>query len=1191
MINHRYTIVRPLGSGGSGSVFLCEDTLEANSRCAVKVFHTAPGAEFHAEVTLLQSFHHPHLVPILNAGTVLHAELPDLVHHAFFSMAYVQGEDLLRWASASPGPLRSGMLLAILLQLLDVLGYIHRAGVVHYDIKPENVLVGRLNDQLSITVMDFGFSRVQSVEGLPDIRGTLHYTAPEMLRGEPTGVAADLYSLGATLFHVIEGRPPFVAGDPVGLVKTILGTEPAFSGHRGEPILDALKDIALLLMTKDPAARPGSTDDVLQKLRRALGDRIPDRNPLRVAARCVGRRVEKESLAELLGGKHGSSAGSRVAVVTGTEGIGKTMLCAEAARLARMSGMPVYQIPPAAATIEGIDHLLNHLLADAQSIGVDDAAIRRFGEVRAFPARGGMEEKDERWALMCARLLIDTSRSLRFAIVVDDLHKHEAVLQEMLAAIEREDEERRIALIVTIPEGDGPFFQPLRIHLRELPADEVGEMCSLTFGHSVGVRIGRTLYRQYGGVPAFIVQAMHVMNPGNAGAGADAAVQSPETMAMPEGVDGVLTARVARLPELQREILRVLSCFHLPAHPAIPGTVLSSAGTEEAVVQLRAGELVSVSTGGRLSIRQQRLRAIVYAGIPSPLLLHVRIATLLEHMAERHPDDEECALQFQDAGETTSAKKWFLQGARHAAALSAHGRAARLYAGALALDKQDLSTAVRYADALARSGRFQEAIDLAETMIETLGEDDPLRPAAARTIGFACSRLGDFPRARLHLQSAVGGKFSPTEHLELRQELVGVDIALGNYRDAEESSLGHLKTAESLNNPTLVASIHTDLGIATFLQEKWEASLRHFQRSLETFALLEDKMKMANGLINIGNVLSARGEDDQAVETWTRALDLSREEGTLGQQSQILNNLGIVHYKRDRLEDARECYEKARALAEKEHSRAGIAYARTNLGEVAFAECDYESALNLWRAAHATYELMGDARGRAESLLQIAQVLVVIGNVEDAGTALDDARAIISGREIDALRMQEAFVSGMHAMAMNNPEAGAGFFGKAADLARHAGEERLVVLSTARLALACIAMGNVSRAGEILRGIAASVPVAARGHALAEVYLVLGMIELMNSGSPDASPLSWLKKGYEEIEKRHVGEVTWKLAAALAREYKKRGNSARAREVAGSAQVVIRHFSSLFLTDSLRERYLQADRRVGVLEEMEEITR
>ena len=218
----RYSIHRELGRGGMGIVFLARD-VALERLVAIKLLppHLADDeqmrARFVREAKTAARLSHPNIVPIHSVE-----EHGDIV---FFVMGFVDGETLTQRVRRT-GPLSARDGSKLLQELAWALAYAHSAGVIHRDVKPDNVLIDRASARAILT--DFGIARVidSASAGLGEIVGTAQFMSPEQAAGGPVDRRSDLYSLGVTAFYALTGRLPFDSPTLVGFLGKHL-TEPA----------------------------------------------------------------------------------------------------------------------------------------------------------------------------------------------------------------------------------------------------------------------------------------------------------------------------------------------------------------------------------------------------------------------------------------------------------------------------------------------------------------------------------------------------------------------------------------------------------------------------------------------------------------------------------------------------------------------------------------------------------------------------------------------------------------------------------------------------------------------------------------------------------------------------------------------------------------------------------------------------
>src|SRR5256885_3281342 len=265
VLGSAYRVEKELGGGGMSRVFVAEETRLAR-RVVIKVLPPDLALEmrvdrFNREIQLSASLQHPHIVPLLAAGGA------DEI--LFYTMPFVEGE-ALRTRLSREGELPVRDAVRILKDVPDALAYAHARGVVHRDIKPDNVLLSGHH----AVVADFGVakavSQAKAESGLTSVGvtlGTPAYMAPEQAAGDPNiDARADIYAFGAMAYAMLTGRVPFAGMAPHQMLAAHV-TEPVVPVTDHRPSLPpALAQLVMACLAKNPADRPQSAAELLQAL-------------------------------------------------------------------------------------------------------------------------------------------------------------------------------------------------------------------------------------------------------------------------------------------------------------------------------------------------------------------------------------------------------------------------------------------------------------------------------------------------------------------------------------------------------------------------------------------------------------------------------------------------------------------------------------------------------------------------------------------------------------------------------------------------------------------------------------------------------------------------------------------------------------------------------------------------------------
>lgn len=262
----RYQILRELGRGGMGIVFQAHDK-DLNEQVAIKVLSPLLGSDPDAlerlkrEVSSARRITHPNVIRIhdISERNGLH----------FVSMEFFQGMNLKDYIRKS-GNLSQMQALSIALQVCDGLEAAHRQGVIHRDLKSQNILINTSNQ---VKIIDFGLARAGNLEGMTAtglIMGTPEYMAPEQVTGNRVDERADIYSLGIILYELFTGHVPFTGNSAIAVGFKQVKEDPQQPCDINPQLSSEVQRVILKALQKDPYARHASVTELKVDLERAM---------------------------------------------------------------------------------------------------------------------------------------------------------------------------------------------------------------------------------------------------------------------------------------------------------------------------------------------------------------------------------------------------------------------------------------------------------------------------------------------------------------------------------------------------------------------------------------------------------------------------------------------------------------------------------------------------------------------------------------------------------------------------------------------------------------------------------------------------------------------------------------------------------------------------------------------------------
>jgi serine/threonine protein kinase len=260
----RYALGERLGRGGMGEVYEAEDR-QCGRRVAVKLIQKGDSPRelrrLLREFESLSKLDHPGIVKVYEWG-----EAED---YAYFTMDYIEGKTVDEFFADTPRRFLSSAFVTVIEKIADALAYLHARGILHRDLKPQNIMVRENGDPV---LLDFGLAkRFQAAQSAltrqGDFLGTFVYSSPEQLMGEEPAAAGDIYSLGLIIYELLTGNVPLWAENPLATLHMRTTRNPVPPGRYDPEIPDELSSIVMKMLRHLPAQRHSSCGDLLSDLK------------------------------------------------------------------------------------------------------------------------------------------------------------------------------------------------------------------------------------------------------------------------------------------------------------------------------------------------------------------------------------------------------------------------------------------------------------------------------------------------------------------------------------------------------------------------------------------------------------------------------------------------------------------------------------------------------------------------------------------------------------------------------------------------------------------------------------------------------------------------------------------------------------------------------------------------------------
>jgi tetratricopeptide (TPR) repeat protein len=1003
MINDRYHIVRELGRGGMGQVYLVEDLHRENQLLALKTLlpqttdHVLR-AGFREEFAGLARLRHENLAAAYDFGRVSGKQ------EYFFTTEFIDGIDLARGTAEAS----MDQLLDVTVQLLRVLDFIHSHGLLHNDIKPANVLLQRTSSGAGasargdleklesviygrsgrVKLIDFGLiSREHS--RCEKILGTLRYISPERIQRAPADRRSDLYSLGIMLYVLFTRRYPFDHGDSRTLLKLHLESPPPPIKSLRKDLPGALPELIHRLLEKRPEDRFASAGEALDLLARSMGWEVeggaPERtastpgwssSPLR-AGTLLHREAELKLLADHFDGVLAGSAESHAVLVQGAEGVGKSRLVQEMRGHVQLSGGAFVEV--CGPAIEGnLQPLADAFVAGLQTSGAAGLDQLR-SHIDAGRASGNLSDSLEKLILMY-------TRHVPLLLHLDDFDRasetvRRFALELVHAADCRSGEEKSVCRLLVVlsrrtaaEKGDLRISGLRSINLENFSAEQVRTFLEQLFSQEeIPPPFVEALVRISSGNPLFILELVNSLIERKELTFSGARWAFPRVLEgtqLPDSLAHLLESRLDALGEGALEVLFWVAASGQPLpHGVLARCVKMPAGELEDVLKTLAQRSLLAATV-REGVTEYRLshptsRETLHQRIGPERLraLHQRLAQNIE---AEYPEWKECADALAEHWDLAGNEAGFLRFAPHAAEL------------------------------LRRRGDFERAVQCHQRIVRSTPDNAVAKKVQSLArLSEMHEFLWDLDGCRqdiLQIQRLSGNLLKPVDRALLLRRLACVEMASQRFAaaDALLADAGRMLEGAS---PFVRLSVLAPRAWTSWFTGEHDTALRTLQESSSLLQALvpsgeRELMLLAGAANQIANLEQQLGNLENAANLLSKNIDLLAGKEQQQAIGATLCSYGSVLLDLGRYREAAERLREAQRIGKEIGDLRTLCRVRERLGDYHLRFGQFREALQVTQIA------LQDAEG-IKNHVAVASSLRTLGRIYLSANQMDDAFSML----------------------------------------------------------------------------------------------------------------------------------------------------------------------------------------------------
>jgi serine/threonine protein kinase/tetratricopeptide (TPR) repeat protein len=983
LFSRRYQVLQDLGEGGIGKVYRCLDRWTGKD-IALKVLsadlvNPSLLEGFKREFLMLSQLKHPGVVTVFDFG---YSSSPETFGTLlpYFTMEFVEGKSLSESFPDSFDSFESldnkERFYRLISQICDILEFIHLRGLVHCDLKPDNL---KITDHVfQPKILDFGLAEKTGSKRIKETKGTLPYMAPEMFKEEPLDARTDLYSLGVILYELVTSKLPFSSDDPFKIVSAHLQEKPVSPLEINPHLPPFLNELILRLLEKSPAERPQNAHQVKKQLEQGFsihqnkeGKReypyVQNLISHVYSGSMVGRETESLRLEKHL--KKATATEGGFVLISGEQGIGKSLLLQQLKVTCQLQGITVVDTccqQDQTVAYQPLADISRKLLLYSENL-CTPSMVQNLKEILCRFKEGFHLDQDKSTDgktpdtaklvsglhLSISEAFAEISEVLPLVVMIDDLQWVDASTLQFLEFCQSQCKPNKIIWCLFFREESLTKESLLQTPLTRAIGEKKTDLIKLSRFDLDGTRnliLSKFLVNQFpgeffsfvhertAGNPHFVIEILKYLLEINVVSLQDSHwlvdLKRLKKTEIPDSIESVLTENLKRYDAQVLDLLGIASVIGKRFSHDLIGELNPSDRD-------KTSEILTMLTDQQLLIRKddpvdgeryyefanQSLQSILYRRLEENerSLWHKKIGELLEKRTKDVRDDSvfDIAHHYSEAGENSKAFHYNL----------------------LSAEKMEQ----RYANQEVLA-YFYKALNLTSKFSDDQKVKENRILALTKRADF-CKKVGELNRAEEDYQAVL--RLVQTSS-DLKMQVKVYNNLAEIYRLKHDYSEGifllekAMQIHEKIDDPVEHANTLSYLGLLYWTDSQYQNALDSFHKALEIDQKQESRSYRASTLNNMGLVYWSIHQYPEALKYFTEALSVYVELNNEEWIARTHNNAGATYLFLGEYPQALDHLLKSLELNEKLTNQKEAAYNLENIGEVYRKMGDYTNAFKYW---------------------------------------------------------------------------------------------------------------------------------------------------------------------------------------------------------------------------------------------------
>jgi serine/threonine protein kinase/tetratricopeptide (TPR) repeat protein len=1254
--SNRYKIIQDLGEGGIGRVYKAYD-LWKRQEIALKILTIGKQdllvlESFKNEFLLLTRLRHPGVVEVfdfgyeklLNSGEHLD-EIPpfDSIQSEipYFTMEFVEGKTLYQsfdLSSQDSIQMESERLYHFIWQICDILEYLHLRGIVHGDLKPDNLKV--TEKIFNLKLLDFGLSEGIGTKRKKTTKGTLPYMAPEMFLDEPLDERTDLYSLGVILYELVTSKLPFFSDDPMKIVSGHLEQMPAPPKELNPYLSEPLNQLILKLLEKSPSQRPQSASEVKAFATGHLRENseIAERKTFLshlYSGEMVAREEKEDQVAKLL--EQNLSSGGGGVLLAGEQGVGKSFFFKNLKIRCQLDGLLYVDSNCLEDQTKAYQPLIEILYKMKPYLENCDPSLKeKFSQSLKLILENPQDKitsLSEQQTLIHQKIiesLTHFSQIFPTVLAVDNLQWADFQTIRFLSDLGQNIKKSKIFLACAFRPEEIKGETPLKELIDRWRDERWCQHIKLDrFDYQKSVRFIRSklkrerflesffsyMQKNTSGNPFFLTEALKYLLERQIVFLKDCIwevdLEKLKQTSVPDSIEAVLLKNLERYDQRTLDFLNLVAVIgkkfdselvrklNLFAEKDLTKTLFILVKDQVFI------EKVSPIRGKLYyEFANQSLQNLLYQRWDEAkrLFWHKKVGERLEELSSKEDEESvfEIARHYLEAGESDKAYQYALLSAEKMEQRFANQEVLRYLENALkvasrfpdrekAIEKQ-VRAWMKKADFCKRVGELNQAEQDYQTMLQLLKGSSDLKMLAEtyNDLGETYRLKHDYKKGILCLKKAmkIHQKLDdPLEHANTLSYMGLLYWTDSQYENALTSFRKALKIDQKLGNKSYEASTLNNMGLVYWSWRQYTQALKYFTDSLSVYNDLDNKEWIARTLNNVGETLVQLGEYHRAIDHLLKSLRLNEEIKNKKEETFNLENLSEAYRKIGNYAGALEYGHRGLKLASEINFTERAGRISKDLGVTHFELAEYQKAYGCFQRAKEIAEKIEDKELQILVLIALSKFYAVFNDEKSSTRFLEEVTGIIiTINDEKSLISVYQIKSGLKKKDRKFQEA-LTLLDQAMDLAKKVNAQEELLSLNLEYSKLYLDWGNIEKAQEFLRK-ASSSGLSRYVLFQPEFYLISGKKEWMSGN------LKLAEKDFETAlglsEKLNRPEMMWRIHHQLGKLFLSSHDIEKSYQQLNGAGKILKRLSEDIKDEGLKQNYLKDWEKKELLSDLKE---